>query len=191
MLSLFVFTEIAYLSHGLQKFSFYGSDDFLSTPFLLCSKLFTILITSFCLLFASVTIKHSNFTRVEYPFFYLSALLAMLLLIASNHLLYSYLALELLNFSIYLLLGGKVLSSLANEASQRYFVYSSYASAILLSGLSIVYGSLGSLNLSELSWILVVEQRNFLSPESLFLAVGILFLYGGILFKLAIFPFHF
>ena len=170
---------------------FYNSREFISTPFLFFCKLLVIIITSCCLLYASSAVLHSNLNRVEYPFFFLTALLAMLLLIASNHLLYSYLALELLNFSVYLLLGINTLSSLANEACQRYFVYSSYASALFLLGLALLYGLCGSLNIDALRDILLVNQMEPIFHQKILVNLAFIFVYIGLLFKLSIFPLHF
>lgn len=170
---------------------FYNNPDFITSPFLLASKIFTVLITSSCLLLSMNSIKYSNLPRIEYPFFFLTALLAMLLLISSNHLVYCYLALEFLNFSIYLLLGGKTFSSLANEASQRYFVYSSYASALFLLGIALLYGLFATLNLSELQQLILSSESSMLLSKKMLLSLSLLFLFTALLFKLSIFPFHF
>jgi NADH-quinone oxidoreductase subunit N len=189
MLILFQNGELHYHLYENHDRPFYTSADFHTNPFLFSSKIFAILVTSCCLLLSFVTIRTSHFTRIEYPFFFLSALLAILFLISSYHLLYIYLSLELLNFSLYLIIGGKVFSSLANEASQRYFVYSSYASALFLLGIALLYGLFGTLNLHELS--LLAHQTLAPFNQKMLLSLGLLFLYTGLLFKLSIFPFHF
>lgn len=171
--------------------TFYSSNEFSSSPFLLFSKILSVALTSFCLLLSASTVKHSKLARMEYPYFYLMALLAVLLLISSNNLIYCYLNLELLNFCLYLLIGAQVSSSLANEASQRYFLYSSYASALFLLGIALLYGIFGSLNLSVLEQLLSASLALPAPPHYMLLHLSLIFIYGGLLFKLAIFPFHF
>lgn len=190
MCILFINGELAYhLQEEHSQPFYYNNADFDSTPFLFFSKLFAIFLTCCSLLLSYNTIKFSTFTRIEYPFFFLTALLAILFLISSYHLLYIYLSLELLNFSLYIIIGGKVFSSLANEASQRYFVYSSYASALFLLGIALLYGLFGSLNLHELG--LLASQSLAPFNQKMLLGVALLFIYAGLLFKLSIFPFHF
>jgi NADH-quinone oxidoreductase subunit N len=116
--------------------------------------------------------------------FYLLALLSMLgamVLVSANTLLTVYLGLELLSLPLYALVAIRRDSGRAAEAAMKYFVMGALASALLLYGMSLVYGATGSIVLSEIAG----QTAN--TPVMLF---GAVFFIVGVCFKLGAVPFH-
>ena len=73
------------------------------------------------------------------------------------------------------------------EAAMKYFIMGALASAILLYGISFIYGATGSLNFSTIEHY--ASSGNALSSH-IIMQFGLVFIVAGIAFKLGAFPFH-
>lgn len=122
----------------------------------------------------------------EYFALILSATLGMLLMAGSRDLLLIYTGLELASISSYTLAGLLRDDPKSNEAAIKYFLNGVLASAVLLFGLSLIYGLTGSTHLDAIS---LAIRSNQVSPQVLFAATA--FLIAGFAFKAAAAPFHF
>lgn len=109
----------------------------------------------------------------------------MIFLFASDHLIVNFIGLEIMSLAIYVLVGSNRKDVRSNEAAMKYFVMGSAASALLLYGIALLYGSYGSFQLSELAKISSIPTAVYL-PR-----IGVALVLAGVLFKLAIAPFHF
>jgi len=69
------------------------------------------------------------------------------------------------------------------ESGIKYFVYSAVMSAILIFGISLIYMQTGHVSLYDLQF--------YIGEPNLMFSLGIFFLLSGVLFKLAVVPFHF
>lgn len=96
-----------------------------------------------------------------------------------------FLGIEVLSISLYVLAGSNRLSLKSNEAGMKYFLMGSFASGILLFGICLVYGAIGSFNVAE-----IYEMSNGAGLPSWFY-IGTTLLIIGMLFKVAAVPFHF
>lgn len=105
-------------------------------------------------------------------------------MISSNNLFFIFLCLELINLSIYVLVGLNKYSNFGVEISYKYFVQSSYATLLGFFGISLIYMATGTLLLSELSFFI----KNFNIDN--FLIFGFLLVLFSIFFKLGLFPLH-
>ncbi|KGM57209.1 NADH:ubiquinone oxidoreductase subunit N [Lysobacter arseniciresistens ZS79] len=114
----------------------------------------------------------------------LFATLGMMLLVSAGSLVMVYVGLEMLALCSYALVALDRDSPLASEAGIKYFVLGALASGLLLYGLSLVYGSTGTLDLSEIA---VAAQA---SGASTMLVTGVVFMVAGIAFKFGAAPFH-
>ncbi|WP_275444487.1 NADH-quinone oxidoreductase subunit N, partial [Delftia tsuruhatensis] len=74
------------------------------------------------------------------------------------------------------------------EAAIKYFVLGAIASALLLFGMSFVYGMTGKLDITEIANVLA--QGNFAGLQQQFLLVCLVMMIATFLFKLGAFPFH-
>ncbi len=115
----------------------------------------------------------------------LAALLGMMVIISANSLLTLYLGLELMSLSLYALVALQRDSALASEAAMKYFVLGAMASAMLLYGMSLLYGLTGTLHLNDMSAVLLAAD-----PQQKALIFGLVFVLVGVAFKLGAVPFH-
>jgi NADH-quinone oxidoreductase subunit N len=76
-------------------------------------------------------------------------------------------------------------SPVATEAAMKYFVLGAIASGMLLYGMSMIYGSTGSLLLSDVS---IALQEGI--GQKIPLVFGVVFIVAGLAFKLGAVPFH-
>jgi NADH-quinone oxidoreductase subunit N len=125
--------------------------------------------------------------HAEYYALLCLATVGMMVMAIGRELITIFLGLELLSMSLYVLAGFFRKDSLSNEASLKYFVLGSFATGILLFGMSYVYGVGGSTHLQ------VIGQTLAAHPETLgdkALMVGLLMVLVGFGFKISVVPFH-
>ncbi len=115
----------------------------------------------------------------------LFSILGMNLMAMSRELLTAYISLELLSFSLYVMVAYALGSPRSNEASLKYIIIGALSSAILLYGLSMVYSSLGVTKFDLIGKALLTAE--LVSPA---LWVGLALIVAGLGFKLAAVPFH-
>ncbi|MBM3127779.1 MAG: NADH-quinone oxidoreductase subunit N [Chloroflexi bacterium] len=125
--------------------------------------------------------------RGEFFALFTFAILAMMMMASSASLLMIYLSIEFLSFMSYLLTGFLREDKKSNEAAIKYFLYGAITSAVMLYGLSLLYGISGSLNLNDIA-------RAFASsvdPTTRVVAlVSTALVIAGLGFKLSLVPFH-
>lgn len=127
----------------------------------------------------------ANRLSFEYPVLILTSLLGMVIMVSANDLLIVYLGLELQSLSLYILAGSKREEKRSTESAIKYFVLGALASGILLYGISLIYGYLGSTNFTNLATVL--QSVETLSKGAI---VGLVLVIVGIAFKLSAAPFH-
>lgn len=116
----------------------------------------------------------------------LMSTLGMIILVSSHSLLTIYLGVELLSLPLYAMTAMRRYNGNSSEAALKYFVIGSIASAMLLYGLSLLYGATGSLDLHEIANAITLYS----SKNTGLLSFAIVFILAGIGFKLATAPFH-
>ena len=121
----------------------------------------------------------------EYYGILLFTVVAMMLLAASGELLTAYISLELLSFGLYVLVAYDRYNPKSNEGATKYILLGAFSSALLLFGMSQVYGLLGTTRFDEISRALA--SADALSPG---LILGIALIVAGLGFKVAAVPFH-
>jgi NADH-quinone oxidoreductase subunit N len=121
----------------------------------------------------------------EFYFLLFSCTLALMLLVSADHLLSIYVSLELSSYSLYILVALRKKRTFGLEAGIKYFLIGSFAAAVMIFGMALLYSSCGSAYLSEMTKVL----PGMISRP--IVITGLLFTLGGFFFKLAIFPFHF
>jgi NADH-quinone oxidoreductase subunit N len=150
-------------------------------------KLGILAVSYFIFTYAEYYLKGRHVERGEFYVLMLTSILGMMVLASASSLLVIYLGLELLSLPIYALVAMQRDAHLNTEAAMKYFVLGSLASAILLFGISIVYGATGYLTLVQIADVI---PNLVLTDQKLLLAVGVVFVLGGIAFKLGAVPFH-
>jgi NADH-quinone oxidoreductase subunit N len=110
-----------------------------------------------------------------------------LCLIGFKDLFMFFLGLEILSIPLYVLAGSKKKSASSSEAALKYFYLGSFATALLLFGIALVYGTVGTFNIEKIGFISMLFTDQL--PSMFF--VGVLFMLAAMLFKVGAFPFHF
>jgi NADH-quinone oxidoreductase subunit N len=123
--------------------------------------------------------------RGEYYPLLLFAATGMTLLAASADLLMVFIAIEVLSLALYILSGFAKRDMNSQEAALKYFILGSFASAILLYGIALVYGLAGTTNIAAAGRALASAD----APVGLSLAAMSLLLVG-FAFKASLVPFH-
>lgn len=162
---------------------------FMVNYFVVFSKLFILLLIIIVFILSLNYFDWEKFQILEYPLFVLLATLGMFLLISAGDFFILYLLLEFVSFCFYIMASLKRYSNLSIEASLKYFILGSFSSAVLLFGLSLLYGFFGTTSFIEISTLLFTLDLGH-DNYSIFL-FGLVFISVGLLFKLAVFPFHF
>ena len=112
--------------------------------------------------------------------------LGMMVLVSAHSFLTIYLGLELMSLPLYAMTAIRRTNSDASEAAIKYFVMGAIASAMLLYGISLVYGATGKLDLLEVANVIAVNG----AQDNSLLAFALVFILAGVGFKLAAVPFH-
>ena len=124
--------------------------------------------------------KLSDFVAIK--IFLLSGAVAM---VSFGNLSMFFLGIEVLSISLYVLAASNRTNIKSNEAGLKYFLMGSFASGIILFGICLIYGAMGSFDTTEISEL----SRSAELPSWFF--IGIVLVTIGMLFKIAAVPFHF
>jgi NADH-quinone oxidoreductase subunit N len=117
----------------------------------------------------------------EYFILLISTLIGMNFMISSGHFLMFYIGLELATIPIAALSAFDRYRNKSAEAGIKLILSSALSSGILLYGLSMIYGTTGTLYFNEVAGLI--------SDNSL-LILGFIFFFAGMAFKISIVPFH-
>ncbi len=122
----------------------------------------------------------------------LGATLGMCLMASANHLLMLFMAVEMASVPSYALAGLLKGRRASSEAALKYAVYGAGAAGIMLYGLSLLAGVLGTCHLPSMALELAkMSQPGAASGSVMVLSLGGLMLAVGLAFKLSAVPFHF
>ncbi|KAB2387786.1 NADH-quinone oxidoreductase subunit N [Actinomadura montaniterrae] len=123
----------------------------------------------------------------EYHFLLLCAVIGALTLVAARDLVLLLVALETLSLPVFALVGLRRYDGRASEAALKLFLVSVVSTAIMLFGISLVYGTTGAMHLDRIAPALDRVPSD-LDPVA---AVGAVLVLAGFAFKVAAVPFHF
>lgn len=124
--------------------------------------------------------KLSDFIAIK--IFLLAGAVAM---VSFGNLAMFFLGIEVLSIALYILAASRRLDLKSNEAGMKYFLMGSFASGIILFGICLVYGAMGSFDVAEIS------EMSKSAELPIWFPIGIVLLTIGMLFKVAAVPFHF
>jgi NADH-quinone oxidoreductase subunit N len=124
-----------------------------------------------------------------YALLSLSAL-GMMLMASATNLMVVFVGLELLSLALYILCAILPGRTRSQEAGMKYFLLSSFASAFLLYGMALTYGSTGATDLTGIRAFLDVHPLNFASGFGPLLLVGLGLMAVGFSFKVSAIPFQ-
>lgn len=124
--------------------------------------------------------KISDFIAIK--IFLLAGAVAM---VSFSNLSMYFLGIETLSIALYILAGSSRLDIKSNEAGMKYFLMGSFASGFILFGICLIYGAMGSFDVTEIS------EMSRSAELPIWFPIGISLLTVGMLFKIAAVPFHF
>jgi len=125
--------------------------------------------------------------RVNYGEFYILILFAtagMMFLASGTDLIITFLGLELMSISLYIISAFIRTDPRSSEAGLKYLLLGAFATGFFLFGIAFIYGSTATTNLRVISANFQVYQGDFL------FWLGVAFLLVGFAFKVAAVPFH-
>ncbi len=121
----------------------------------------------------------------------LSATLGMSLMASTANLLMLFLAVEMASLPSYVLAGFRKTHRIGAEASLKYVLFGAATSAVMVYGLSFLYGLFGTLQIAGIAKALAANSAVMGIGAHALLGVSILGLIVGIGFKISAVPFHF
>ena len=151
--------------------------------------LLVVFLCFFTIIWRSFIIQKLNF--FEYFIILLIVLVGLLFLISSYNLISIYLGLEIQALGFYILASFDRNSIFSSESGLKYFISSSLISGVFLLGAALIYGSLGTINLYQIEFLLLNFFEYPTNFSFSFFFIGIFLILNALLFKLVIAPFHF
>ena len=121
----------------------------------------------------------------EWTFLMLSSTIGMIILLMANDLIIAFIGIETMSLCLYILVAMSKEEVLSKEASFKYFVLGSFASAIFLYGIALIYGTVGATTFPRIA----EQAATLLTTNRLFL-VGMSMTILGFAFKVSLFPLH-
>lgn len=118
----------------------------------------------------------------EFYMLIIATLLGMSFMLSSGHFLLFYIGLELATIPLAALANFHLNKASSSEAGVKMILSGAFSSALLLMGISLLYGTTGTLSFDELS--LLLED----TPLQIF---AFILIFTGFAFKLSVVPFHF
>jgi NADH-quinone oxidoreductase subunit N len=122
----------------------------------------------------------------EYYTLLVSAVAGMMLIAHSANLIALFVGVELMSISFYVMTGFLRTNIRSIEGALKYFLLGAFASGFLVYGMSLIYGSTGSLYYSEIATAISTGHVHF----PVLLAIGAVLMSVALGFKVAAFPFH-
>jgi NADH-quinone oxidoreductase subunit N len=167
---------------GEARSSFGGT--YVSDPFAVLFKTFFLVVALAVVLLSVRYFREGRYYQGEYYFLLLSSFLGMLTISSSRDLLMLFISLELVTAPAWLMAGFRKGDPRSNEAALKFFLIGILSTAVMLYGMSLVYGVTGTLNL--------VDIAQELGGEAQPIAVAaVLLVVAGFAFKVSSVPFHF
>jgi NADH-quinone oxidoreductase subunit N len=160
---------------------------------------FTIFFRALLLFFAVLFIVLTRLTGLadkedgaDFYVLLLGAILGMCLMASANHLLMVFLGVEMASVPSYAMAGLLKGRRASSEAALKYAVYGAGAAGVMLYGISLIAGLVGSAHLPTIAMRLAdMFATGVASQSSAVLALGGLMIMVGMAFKLSAVPFHF
>jgi len=146
-----------------------------------------ILVIAFLWLLMSESYFKEETSLTDHFALILFALAGTVIMVSYTNMTMLFLGIEILSISMYILAGSKKDDLGSNESAFKYLIMGAFATGFLLFGITLIYGSTGSFDLTEISNFVASHQG---TVPSIFYA-GVLLMLIGLSFKVSAAPFHF
>jgi len=151
------------------------------------SVFFHILITAITTVVVLMSYEYMAVQQIragEYYALILLGAVGMCLMSSAVELVLIFIALEISSIATYVLAGFRRRSAISSEASVKYFLLGSFATAFFLYGVALIFGATGSTSISTISHSLGAGNVSLLA------LAGFALMFVGLGFKIAAAPFH-
>src|SRR5574341_1359314 len=145
---------------------------------------FFLVVAYFTLLLSFDYIAEGDYYRGEYYVLLLTSVLGLLVMACARDLVSIFIALETISIPTFVLAGWRKHDTKSNEAALKYFLIGVLSTAVMLYGMSFIYGMANSTVLSD------IARYAATSTPALF-AAAIFLTIIGFAFKISAVPFHF
>ena len=143
-----------------------------------------LLVAYVVVLMSQTELEEGSYYQGEFYVLMLCAVLGMVMMASARDLVSIFVALELLSIPAYMMAAWNKRNRRSNEAGVKYYLMGVFASAILLYGMSFLFGVTGSTLLTDIGAALSDGDLNGLE------VVGVVFVICGFAFKISAVPFH-
>jgi NADH-quinone oxidoreductase subunit N len=130
-------------------------------------------------------VEEGGYHQGEYYVLLLSSVLGMVMLASSRDLIGVFVALEFLSIPAYMMAAWRKRDRKSNEAGVKYYLLGVFASAVLLYGMSLLYGLANSTKLTDIAAAITLDGDK-VGVQVLAVAFTII----GFAFKISAVPFH-
>jgi NADH-quinone oxidoreductase subunit N len=151
----------------------------------LALKAFFIIAAYVTILLSVDYINEGDYYKGEFYFLLLVSTFGMTIMVSARDLITLFVALECISIPTFVLAGYRKHDRKSNEAGVKYYLIGVLSSAIMLYGMSLIFGLTGSTKLTEISDYV---SKSGTAP---LLAVAIFLSIVGFAFKVSAVPFHF
>jgi NADH-quinone oxidoreductase subunit N len=131
-------------------------------------------------------LKRQDAETSEYHALLLFSIAGQCLMVASNELIMVFIGLEISSIASYILAGYLREDKQANEASLKYFLLGSFATAFFLYGVALTYGSTGTIQLNAVHDVILGPN----APSAVFVGLAAALMFVGLAFKVSAAPFQ-
>lgn len=159
-------------------------DAYISDTLSIFLKILLLLSTFLTIILSLDFLKKNPHYSGEYFILLLSATLGMSFMVSSQELITLYVASELFSIGSYILCAYDKTNPKSSEAGIKYLLLGALASGIFLFGMSLVYGTCGSVYFTKISAAITANSAPVI------LHIGLVFILVALGFKVAMVPFH-
>lgn len=176
---LLVLLGVTFGQYGINTAGFYGTwmlDDyavFMKQVFIVAALLVVLTGMDF--------VDGLAANRNEFYVLLVFALFGMMGMASANDLITLYVCLETMTISFYVLVAYQLASGKSSEAGLKYLILGALSSAVILYGMSLIYGVTGTT---------VIAKMQAVGTPNAALLIGAVMLIAGFGFKIAAVPFH-
>ncbi|WP_166921585.1 NADH-quinone oxidoreductase subunit N [Flavobacterium poyangense] len=185
------FSIIGLLAVLALNFSEFGSTESYYNNMITVSKFSTAFSSLFIVLTIFLIALSHNFyenhpTKIsDYIAIKIFLLAGGVAMVSFGNLAMFFLGIEILSIALYVLAASERLNLKSNEAGMKYFLMGSFASGIILFGICLIYGAMGSFDVAE------IHDSSLSAELPIWFPIGMILMVVGMLFKIAAVPFHF
>ena len=147
-------------------------------------KAFFVLVAYVVVLMSQTELEEGGYYQGEYYVLLLCSVLGMVMMASARDLVSIFVALELLSIPAYMMAAWRKRDAKSNEAGVKYYLLGVFASAILLYGMSLLFGTSGSTLLTDIG--VSLADGDLIGLE----VVAVVFIICGFGFKVSAVPFH-